>query len=153
MTLTETLERLAVVAPEWIRYDDEAYMYFIKGWDNFDIWVGEPDMHNFTILDNKKDQAIFFGAICEKCEAESWRWSLPNTGAKYSFVIWGTGINTPPHGLSENHPAHAAAQALLAAYEAWVPDCTKCNGKGRIHGDMGYCPTCDGTGKQLEVAG
>ena len=143
MTLTETLERLAVVAGDFIENQSE----FLDSW-KFKM-VGVDEHIRKSSLNVLRWQ--IFGAICEKCEAEGWRWSLPNTGAKYSFVIWGTGINTPPHGLSENHPAHAAAQALLAALESRVQDCDACDGKGRIYGDMGYCPTCYGTGKQQQA--
>ena len=71
--LTEKLERLVVVAPEWIWYDEDRYMYFVKEWP-LSIWVGVSGKHNFPVLNKKEDQALLFGAICEKIEAEGWVW-------------------------------------------------------------------------------
>lgn len=143
MNLEQTLERLAVVARVVQRVEihgSVAYEVEIDGlWWNALVAGSEGGDYHFLLE-----------AICKKVEAEGWSWSMPNTGAKYSFVIWGTGIDIAPHGMSDIHPAHAAAQALLAALEAkacicndtqqvkTIPNCDE----GDFTEVMADCPFC-----------
>ena len=154
MTIQQTLEKLAVVAGDWIQIDRD------EDGDVIGIYIQRKGTMRKCLRIGGIDEDRVFGAICEKCKSEGWDWSscrpLLNGEDKYEFGVYsrkhpGREVRTIGLSKSDIHPAHAAAQALLAALEAKQADCDACfNGDCWDHQNEQsiVCHYCQGTGKQ-----
>ena len=118
MSLTETLERLSVVSPKFIRRCIITKQLLIGDLRFLNSEFDQPE------VDRRKWE--IFGAICEKCESiPGHEIELRDLGPFWKVTIWVMvdGEKKPLYNKLSfkdkgGHPAHAAAQSLLAACEA-----------------------------------
>ncbi len=160
MNIQQTLERLAVVAGDWIEHYPEVSEFLIAG----TLRVGEAKSGALIeVMPGYGRDARWdiFGAICEKCEAEGWAIAAEIKPFDYVPEPYQVSLWLPDNTdyweakyTSKENLATAAAKALLAALKAKLPDCTECRGSGkyrRWHNKKPIitdCPKCHGSGKQ-----
>ena len=114
--LIKTLEKIAELDGEFadvVHRENDVSSYKL---------FGAETIVSFIPRQLEEKQWLVFGAICEKIEAEGFKWTMPNDGVseKYVCELWPQdviGAESVCEYSSEN-PATAAAKALLAALEA-----------------------------------
>ncbi len=143
MNIQQTLERLAVVAGDWIQIerDDD---------DVIGIYIQRKGTMRKCLRIGGIDEDRVFGAICEKVQSEGWHCEMEinKTRPRFGLTIY-TKHSCYHSKHSDTHPAHAAAQALLAALEAKARDSIK----GLLPASNMIDTFLDDTGKQSNQQG
>ena len=138
MTLQQTLEKLAVVAGDWIQNNSnvvDGKVFSVNG-DTF--------TKGHFLIKAKLWQLL--GAICDKVEAEGWDWVSykykPNNEMRLDYYFGISPLGSLEDGevssaTDNTHPVHAAAQALLAALS--LNNTCVCGGSQKVK----TIPMCD----------
>lgn len=143
-TISQLLERLAVVAPDMVKIEPDSeivYVYRRESWRKA-TKIGQIDPD------------LLFGAACEKIEAEGLLHQHMYSNGSWRFRI---AVNNEWIQVdSRESLTHAALQALLAALEGRQEECPECEGEGTVTNTYGmqrklHCPECQGSDKKQEV--
>jgi len=120
MTLQQGLERLAVLAPDFVRIENklsirtEVETFMIYSGDRL-LWTKPTS----SVLLDFYDEWSLFGAVCGYCEEQNWDYALNRVDGKSKFRIFLPSMIESEYLESD---ATAAVLALVQALEKQVED-------------------------------